>query len=336
MSDKPLELRFTPNAWAKILYFRDAGNTEIAGLGVTHSDDPLLVTAFHTVEQEASHAFVEMDGDALGAYLEAMDEADIPPNRCFRIWIHTHPGDSATPSGTDEKTFQEAFGRCDWAVMFILAKGGQTYCRLRYTAQTPFGAIQQVDEISARIAWESDFAGVTAEEQAQWKKDYDAHILPRVTTITSSQRQTAWYHQGDDPTGWGIQTYQGYRDGHAYFASEGYVPFHQLTDAQVKLLDSQEKAGYGKWLAQKADKKAKPRKAKKKGSQQLALPPGDDAADEGPPALAAGALVHHDNQTLGRMSVHELLNCYEEALAYGAHAYAQRVEDVLADHPEMV
>ena len=54
------------------------------------------------------------------------------PAQFPRIWIHTHPGDSAQPSPTDEETFARAFGQTDWAVMFILAQGGQTYCRLEY------------------------------------------------------------------------------------------------------------------------------------------------------------------------------------------------------------
>ena len=45
---------------------------------------------------------------------------------CIRI-----PGRSAEPSATDEATFSRVFGGADWAVMFILARGGQTYARLR-------------------------------------------------------------------------------------------------------------------------------------------------------------------------------------------------------------
>ena len=33
---------------------------------------------------------------------------------------------------TDEETFARVFGRTDWAVMFILARQGQSYARLRF------------------------------------------------------------------------------------------------------------------------------------------------------------------------------------------------------------
>ena len=53
--------------------------------------------------------------------------------RFARIWCHTHPGSSVTPSGTDEETFARCFGGCDWAVMFILGRTGNTYARLSFS-----------------------------------------------------------------------------------------------------------------------------------------------------------------------------------------------------------
>ena len=42
------------------------------------------------------------------------------------------PDDCPSPSSVDEETFARVFGGCDWAVMFILARGGATYARLRF------------------------------------------------------------------------------------------------------------------------------------------------------------------------------------------------------------
>ena len=38
----PRTLRFSPYAWAKLLYLRDAGDTEIGGFAITSPDDLLL------------------------------------------------------------------------------------------------------------------------------------------------------------------------------------------------------------------------------------------------------------------------------------------------------
>jgi hypothetical protein len=51
-------LRFLPTAWAKLLYFRDRGDTEIGGFGITKADDLLYVEDFVTVEQAATGASI--------------------------------------------------------------------------------------------------------------------------------------------------------------------------------------------------------------------------------------------------------------------------------------
>lgn len=71
------------------------------------------------------------DDEAVADYFDAQVAAGRRPAQFARIWVHTHPGNSADPSGTDELTFARVFGSTDWAVMFILARGGQTFARLR-------------------------------------------------------------------------------------------------------------------------------------------------------------------------------------------------------------
>ena len=36
-------LRFLPSAWAKLLFLRDYGDTEVGGFGITAADDLLLI-----------------------------------------------------------------------------------------------------------------------------------------------------------------------------------------------------------------------------------------------------------------------------------------------------
>jgi len=92
------------------------------------------------------------------------------PERFARLWCHTHPGDSPYPSGTDEETLNRVFGGCDWAVMFILAKGGQTYARLRFRAG-PGGDV----EIPVHVDYTQPFPGA---DHTAWGDEYDAHIYP--------------------------------------------------------------------------------------------------------------------------------------------------------------
>jgi hypothetical protein len=128
----PSTLRFSPTAWAKLLFLRDLGETEIGGFGISANDDLLLIEDVVLVAQTCTWVHVEFDDSAVAEYFERHVEAGRRPENFARIWIHTHPGRSAEPSSTDEATFRRVFERSDWALMFILARGGQTYARLRY------------------------------------------------------------------------------------------------------------------------------------------------------------------------------------------------------------
>lgn len=163
-------LRFSPPAWAKLEFFRDHGDTEIGGFGVTAPDDPLFIEEFITVRQVTTCVSVAFDDAAVADFFEAQVDAGRRPEQFGRLWLHTHPGDSPTPSGTDEHTFTQVFGRCDWAVLFVLAQDGQTYARLRFNIG-PGGDIL----IPTEIDFTRPFA---ASDQAGWAKEYEGNIQP--------------------------------------------------------------------------------------------------------------------------------------------------------------
>ena len=125
-------LRFSPYAWAKLLFFRDRGHTEIGGFGITPADDLLYIEDFITVQQSATVAGVTFEDRAVGQFLDDQVDAGRQPAQVLRIWCHTHPGRSPEPSCVDEETFSRVIGSCDHAVMFVLAKDGKSYARLRF------------------------------------------------------------------------------------------------------------------------------------------------------------------------------------------------------------
>ncbi len=161
-------MRFSPTAWAKLLFFRDLGSTEVGGFGLTPADDLLYVDDIQLVQQTCSAVWVAFDDTAVAEFVDEQIDAGRRPEQFARIWIHTHPGDSAQPSQVDEETFARVFGPCDWSVMFILARGGQTYCRLRFNAG-PSGAL----EIPSRVDFATGFAGSNFET---WATEYNASV----------------------------------------------------------------------------------------------------------------------------------------------------------------
>jgi len=161
-------LRFSPTAWAKLLYFRDRSDTEIGGFGVTDAKDPLLVQEFMTVEQRVTSVSVSFDDGAVADFFDSQVDAGRRPDQFARIWLHTHPGESPTPSMVDEETFERVFGRCEWAAMFVLGRTGKTYVRLRFNVG-PGGE----GEIPVEVDYRRPFG---PSDHEAWETEYRAHV----------------------------------------------------------------------------------------------------------------------------------------------------------------
>ncbi len=208
-------LRFTPTAWAKLLYLRDCGETEVGGFGIAETEDLLLVTDLTLVDQVCSFATVAFDDAAVADLFDEQVDLGLRPAQFARIWAHTHPGDSADPSSVDEETFGRVFGGTDWAVMFILARGGETYARLRFN-NGPGGAIElpvQVDysqpfDASDHEAWEAEYLAKVQQkiwppaEKAQLDGSAakgDVHEEEQVAAAVSEFSDWNPYWMEDDP-----------------------------------------------------------------------------------------------------------------------------------------
>ncbi len=113
---------------------------------------------------------VHFEDAAVADFFDSQVDQGLPPSRFGRVWIHTHPGSSATPSLRDEETFARSFGTVDWAVMFIIAQEGQTYARLRFNIG-PGGSL----EIPVAVDFCRDFP---ASNHADWKAEYERCVLP--------------------------------------------------------------------------------------------------------------------------------------------------------------
>lgn len=163
-----LPLRLTPYAWRKLLFLRDLGPTEVGGFGISAPDDLLLVQDISLVRQRCSEVTVKFDDQAVADHFDDYVDLGYTPERFARIWVHTHPGDSATPSSTDEETFARCFGNSDWAIMFILARGGETYARLALNTG-PGGDLMLPVEI--------DFSRpMPASEEQDWEQEYRTSV----------------------------------------------------------------------------------------------------------------------------------------------------------------
>jgi proteasome lid subunit RPN8/RPN11 len=163
-------LRFSPTAWAKLLYFRDKSQNEVGGFGITRPDDLLFVTEFITVKQEVTCVSVKFDDEAVSKFFDEQVDLGRKPEQFARVWLHTHPGDSPDPSSTDETTFQRVFGACQWAVMCIVAQDDSTYARLGFHIG-PGGQIL----IPTDIDFSQDFG---PSDHSAWDARFQADVQP--------------------------------------------------------------------------------------------------------------------------------------------------------------
>ncbi|MCH7725067.1 MAG: hypothetical protein IH991_01100 [Planctomycetes bacterium] len=158
------------------MFLRDYGETEVGGFGIAASDDLLLVEDVQLVKQTCSWAHVAFDDESVADFFDTQVDYDRKPEQFGRLWLHTHPGDCPQPSLTDEETFERVFGRSDWAVMFIVAREGQTYARLRFNVG-PGGAI----EIPVEVDYSLLFSG---SDQDAWEQEYLANVRQEVLSPT--------------------------------------------------------------------------------------------------------------------------------------------------------
>ena len=167
-NQKPM-LRFSPTAWAKLLFMRDITDNEIGGFGITEADNLLFVTDFALVKQKVTSISISFEDESVADFFEDQVEAGRVPEQFARIWLHTHPGSSPEPSMTDENTFARVFGSCNWAIMFIVAQDGSTYARLRFNTG-PGGEVK----IPVCVDYNTEFDAADFDE---WKTQYLDNVV---------------------------------------------------------------------------------------------------------------------------------------------------------------
>lgn len=153
---------------AKLLYMRDIGPTEVGGFGLSNAKDLMLVEDIQLVEQVCTAVSVEFDDDSVADFFDFQVDAGRQPEQFARIWIHTHPGASPSPSGTDEETFRRCFGGVDWAVMHILAEEGNAYTRARFN----IGPGTE-HRLRCRTVFDSEFP---AADHREWFMEYCENV----------------------------------------------------------------------------------------------------------------------------------------------------------------
>lgn len=179
MSNQAKKLEIMISAWNKICYCRDTHNTEISGWLISSSQDNLFeCNDFITTKQTVTAASIEFDDEDLARFSFEMIQKGILPCMCQKIWLHTHPGNSCQPSGTDETTFEEMLSKIangDFLIMMIVAMNDETYIRL--SVKTEFGIFSKM--MTHEVVYELNNG---------WDEEFKQNILKRTYPTYSGQR----------------------------------------------------------------------------------------------------------------------------------------------------
>lgn len=179
------------------MFLRDFGPTEVGGFGISAHDDLLLIQDISLVRQKCSVVTVKFDDQAVADHFDDYVDLDYAVERFARIWVHTHPGDSAQPSSTDEETFSRCFGKSDWAIMFILAQRGETYARMALNAG-PGGDLMLPVEI--------DFSHpFPASEEQDWEQEYLSSVTEEIFAEPPAKARKLRTASRDEQDDWGFE-----------------------------------------------------------------------------------------------------------------------------------
>ena len=186
-NEKPV-LAFTPHAYSKLMAMLRKDKNEIGGFGVTEiAEKPTLITDIVVPKQIVGPGSVSFDDDSIADITEEFvyrEKDPLQPWQFLRIWIHTHPGISASPSNLDEQTFDEVFGIQDYSIMFIISQDYKMYARVQQTMPIPM-----ISEMEVLIAWEEAYERYVSQDFRELLKQR-VSVHEDIDVVIESEKKT--------------------------------------------------------------------------------------------------------------------------------------------------
>ena len=139
-------MRFSPTAWAKLLFVRDRGSTEVGGFGITPTDDLLHVEDFRLMQQTCTAVSVAFDDTAVAEFFEEQVDLGRRPEQFARI------GSTHIPA--TRRNLVRSTKRPSRGCLGLVTGRSCSFSRAaaRPTAGCDFGLAQEADSTS-RQSW---------------------------------------------------------------------------------------------------------------------------------------------------------------------------------------
>lgn len=189
------DLKLSPLAYIQWKLWCHAGDTEVGAFGIHMPDDPLTIDSLWLPSQECNSVFTQTDPGSWEDFVTDGDVRTLIPGEVTPVWLHTHPGSSATPSHFDEKSFKEEYGKDRLAVFAIMARNGELFGRVQVGGPKPFGF--GVD-VTVYWSWLPKYSDRIALFLADWKVAFDERVrekkwvAPAVATRGKGLDKSKW------------------------------------------------------------------------------------------------------------------------------------------------
>ena len=183
-----VQVTLSPDVYQQMVYLANAHGTECGGFGISlDPENPFHISKIFMPKQEVGSASIEFDENDIDLYLRTMAEDEgLEFDQFFRLWVHTQPGASVTPSATDYECLYSLLGHIrsketlvnalldedctldlepplPWMIMLIIAEKGQMSAQL---ATLLYGRIH-ISAIGVGVRWPTAY-------EKKWDEAYAA------------------------------------------------------------------------------------------------------------------------------------------------------------------
>lgn len=235
--------------WFKAKYLANQHQVEVGGWCIApDKDKPFEVHDFKLTKQESTVGSIDFDDEGTVEFMEDELEAGLEFDQFMRVWIHTHPGDSASPSPLDRTTFRQLADTLPYVVMLIISKSGSATAEIGY--KLPTGQFVSMP-CGIRIDWAMD-------RWTEWDIEFNNNVTvppPRHYPI----QHYGGYH-GSNEEYWKRGDYGWYQE------RPGHWSYDRKRDKRLTQQDDEKEASPGKARKMTKAEKRRARKAKQRSS----------------------------------------------------------------------
>ena len=182
----------TPYAHWRLQWLCHASDNEVSAMGVLGAEGPgMVINDFILVRQQVSPVTVNLDMKWWGdRQVELFERDGIEPWQ-LSCWTHTHPAGVNRPSQLDERTMRESFGAWDLALMLILTRSGDFYCRLEFNHEYAPQLSQRFSlECPVRTTWQGPlWQSVSEDTLSQWQDEFSRLVSVEPVRRRSRRRK---------------------------------------------------------------------------------------------------------------------------------------------------